>query len=204
VSPRAAPLWLAALCVVGGCGYRTGLVLPGGQGTSVAVSIFDNDSKLRDLEAPLNAAIALSAERLLDARLTAPERADYVVRGRILSYEKRGGIRSEDNMLLETGVIIVVEAQLVRGRARVPDAEVSATETEAEAETKAEPGAEPGPLARTRATATAGFRLDEPDGERVARDRCLRNLADRIVLDLFAPLAYEPPVTPGPPAQNPP
>jgi hypothetical protein len=189
VSRRDALAWLAGLGLLAGCGYRTGLVLPEGQGSSVAIGIFDNDSKLRDLEAPLNAAIAQSAERLLDAKLTAPERADYVMRGRILSYEKRGGIRSAENELLETGVIIVVEAELVRGLAPIPDAEVNASE---------EP---PGPVARTRASATAGFRLDEPDGERLARERCLRNLADRIVLDLFAPLAYEPP---RPEAPNPP
>jgi hypothetical protein len=190
VSLRAPRTWLAVLCLVAGCGYRTGLVLPQGQGSSVAVSLFDNDSKLRDLEAPLNAAIGLSVERLLDARLTAPERADWILRGRILSYEKRGGIRSQDNELLETGVIISVEAELVRGLAPVPDAEPSAS---------AEP---PSPVvARTRASAAAGFRLDEPDGERLARERCLRNLSDRIVLDLFAPLAYERTPSPG---RNPP
>ena len=171
------------------CGYHTGIVLPEGQG-SVAITLFHNDSKLRDLEAPLNAALAQSVERLLDTRLTAPERADLVVRGRILSYEKRGGIRSKENQLLETGVIISVEAELVRGLAPAPAAPPPANPL---ANPPANIGTKEAPpsnvIARTRTSAQAGFRLDEPDGERIARERVLRNLADRIVMDLFSPVA---------------
>ena len=42
-----------------------------------------------------------------------------------------------------------------------------------------------------RAVQEFGYRLSEPNGEALARERTLTNLADRIVLDLFGALAYE-------------
>jgi hypothetical protein len=38
-----------------------------------------------------------------------------------------------------------------------------------------------------------GFLVEDPRGELDARALVLRNIADRLVLDLFGDLAYEPP-----------
>jgi hypothetical protein len=46
-------------------------------------------------------------------------------------------------------------------------------------------------LRRVSVSDESGFRLEEPNGELDARDRVLRRIADRIVLELFAPLDYE-------------
>ena len=193
---RIAPL--LALALVAGCGYRTGLTVPEGDG-DVAVALFDNDGKLRDLERDLHAEIGMALERLVDARLTSPERADWIVRGRIVEYTRRGGIRSLDNRLLETGVNVAVEARLVRA-ARPGPAVPAPVAAEEGAGGEAVPGADEAEperdgakvVARTRVSSQSGFRLDEPNGELRARERVLRSLADRIVLDLFAPVAYEP------------
>jgi len=167
--------WMAlGLSGLAACGYSTGLTLPRGK-QSVAVAIFGNDSKLRDLEKDLNYELGAAAERLIDARLAAPERADVVISGRILEYDRRGGIRSINNVLLETGILITVEAEL----------EWRDDEAPGEAPKRPRP--------KARFSSTSGFRLDEPGGELQARQRVLRTLAEQMVLDLFAPLAYEAP-----------
>jgi hypothetical protein len=180
------PLLLAAL-FLGACGYHTGLVAPEGTKT-VGVEFFGNDGPLRDLEVELQAELAKAVERMVHLRVVDPLRADVVVRGRILDYRKRGGIRSKDNQLLETGVRIAVDAELVDPTRRTGD------------DGKPLP---PRVLRSARTSSESGFRLEEPDGERAARARVLRNLADRLALDLFGAVAYEPPAdtpqaSPGP------
>jgi hypothetical protein len=166
--------WMAlGLAGLAACGYSTGLTLPQGR-HSVAVAIFGNDSKLRDLEQDLNYELGAAAERLIDARLARPDQADVVIRGRILQYDRRGGIRSNTNILLESGIQITVEAQL---------------EWRADADAEAPEGSRP----KARFISQSGFRLDEAGGEHQARQRVLRSLSEQMVLDLFAPLAYEAP-----------
>jgi hypothetical protein len=175
---------------VAGCGYSTGLGLPPDERT-IGVEFFHNDSPQRDIEKDLQSELAQSVERMVRAPLVSPERSDLVVRGRIVGYSRRGGIRSPDNELLETGVRITVEARLVRPLAVNP-----------EGQPLLGPDGKPmvGPdgkalteqvIAFTRFTSESGYRLEEIDGERAARARVLRNIADRLALDLFSPLAYE-------------
>lgn len=169
MSRRAAAL---AVLLVASCGYHSGMVLPESSG-SVAVEFFGNDSVVRDLEADLHRHLTNSYNRMVPAPLVAPDRADLVLRGRIVSYTRRGGIRSPDNELLETGIRIVVEARLVE---RVPEPDGGVREEE-----------------RGRGTyaTDSGYRTEEVQGEIRARERALRNLSDRIVLDLFGALSYE-------------
>ena len=82
------------------------------------------------------------------------------VRGRIILYNRRGGIRSEDNELLETGVRIDVEAFLL-----VDGQEVR----------------------KARASAAVGYIVGDPDNETEARNRALRRLSEELVLTLLAP-----------------
>jgi hypothetical protein len=194
---KVAALALVLGLVGGACGYSTGFRVPAGVET-VGVEIFGNDSLLRDLELELHEALVRSTSRLVHAPIVDPNEADLVLRGRIVEYRRRGGIRSPDNVLLETGVHIVVDAQLVR---RFPQSAVApgpepdrSGEPPAPADDRISmPPTAPNErvLRPMRAVQEFGFRLSEPYGEAQARERTLTNMADRIVLDLFGALAYE-------------
>jgi hypothetical protein len=188
---------LALGLVAGACGYSTGFRPPEGVET-VGVEIFGNDSKLPDLELEMHEALVQSTSRLVHAPIVEPGKADLVLRGRIVEYRRRGGIRSSDNELLETGVRIVVDVQLVR---RFPQ---SAVAPGPEPDRSGEPpshrddrismpptAANERVVRPMRATQEFGYRLSEPAAEARARERTLTNLADRIVLVLFSTLAYE-------------
>jgi len=170
---RAVRAALAALVGLAACGYHSGLEPPGGFET-VGLEVFANDSRtdlVPDIERDLQDALGRAVERMLDATLVPPDRAELVVSGRILSYRRRRGIQSPDNELLETGVRIAVTAEL-RERGE---------------------GGEPGPLVRrTNYSNTRGFVLEDFGAEEVTRTWILENIAERLVLDLFAPVAYEP------------
>lgn len=158
------------------CGYQTGLTVPEGMQT-VGVEFFGNEGPLRDVEVQLQAELAQAVERMVPVRIVDPKHADLIVRGRVLDYSRRGGIRSEDNKLLETGVRISVEALLVDPKRQF------------DRDGKPLP---PRVLRKAVTTTASGYRIEEPDGERAARARALRNLADRLTLDLFGAVAYEP------------
>jgi len=170
------PLAMLLGLALGACGYHTGLVAPEGAQT-IGVEYFGNDGPLRDVELQLQIELSNAIARMLPARQVDPRDADLVVRGRVIDYSRRSGIRSPDNELLETGVRITVEASLVDPTERYG------------------PTGERLPLRVLRHTVTlaeSGYRLDETDGENAARARAMRNLADRLALDLFGPVAYEP------------
>jgi len=189
--------WLAAgLCALAAaCGYSTGIRMPDGI-ESVGVEVFGNDSKLRDLEVELQSALVDAMERLVHAPLVDPGRADLVLRGRVVDYARRGGIRSAQNVRLETGVRIAVEAQLVRRGlpedALAPEPAAGPAGRPAPASDRdSTPPTAPGErvLDRLRLGQEFGFVLSETQGEARARQRTLRNLADRIVLDLLGGLS---------------
>jgi hypothetical protein len=99
------------------------------------------------------------------------------VRAPAITYPRRSGTRSPQTKLLPTGVRTTVDASLIDPTQRYA------------------PTGEPLPprvLRHTITLAESGYRLDENDGERAARQRAMRNLADRLTLDLFGPVAYEP------------
>ncbi|MCC6408951.1 MAG: hypothetical protein IT453_17455 [Planctomycetes bacterium] len=168
-------LLLAALGL--GCGYNTGFLVSKNVG-SIGVEVFDNISKVRDLEADVHDYLTESLRSRTEAHLVPPSLAELVIRGRVLDYSRRSGIRNRDNQLLETGVQIAVEAELVRRRA--------------------DPEAQEEVLRRIQVEEESGFRLQEANGELDARDRVLRRLADRIVLELLSEFTQES----SPPSQN--
>ncbi len=159
------------------CGYHTGLTVPEGRRT-IGIEFFGNDGPLRDVEVQLQSELAQAVERMVPVRVVDPLHADLVLRGKVLGYNRRGGIRSEDNKLLETGIQITVEASLVDPR-RHFDRDGNPLP--------------PRVLRRALTSTSSGYRIEEPDGERAARARAMRNLADRLTLDLFGAVAYEPP-----------
>jgi hypothetical protein len=153
---------LALLVLLGACGWRSGLPLPP-DADSVGVELFDPDPDVyeRGLEPLLHEQLTRSVSDLVALPLRSPERADLVVRGRILEYRRRSGVRNEDNQLLESGVRVVIEAELVE---RTTGRRLGSS---------------------ARVALWSGHALDSPANEGAARDRALHNLAERVVLDLF-------------------
>jgi hypothetical protein len=154
---------MLACLLVPGCGYSTSLRVAE-RYPSVGLEIFGNDSPERDLERRFDDEMSRALRDLCDAPLVAPSHAEAVIKGKILSYNRRAGIRSPDNVLLETGVRIDVEASLyVHGSLE--------------------------PQRTAKATSAVGYILDDQstNNETVARDRALRHIAEELVLDLLAP-----------------
>lgn len=162
---------LLACAALSACGYKSGFTLP--EGRSIGVKVFDNESKLRDVEMRLHPYLTDSVQRLVDADLVSPSRSDLWIEGVVLEYSRRGGIRSPDNVLLEAGVQVVVLGRLVR-RADAMSAE-DAHEV----------------LRQVTVSDERGYLRADPLGESRAAASVLRNVADRLVLDLMADLAYE-------------
>lgn len=164
-------LCAALACLAASCGWHTARLKPTAA-RSVGVEIFGIDVlkdrvPLRDIEPEVHAALSRAVSDLVDLPLVESDRADVVVRGRVLQYRRRGGIRSSDNDLLETGVRVQLEAVLV------------------ERSTNAE-------LAKATSALWSGHVVGGPDEERKARERALESLCDRLVLELFGEACYEP------------
>ncbi|MCY3002186.1 MAG: LPS assembly lipoprotein LptE [Planctomycetota bacterium] len=173
---KRAPWLLVGLALVlagllGACGYSTGFRPP--EGRTVGVAFFENVSKLRDLDRDLQGPLSEAVQRIVHAPLVSPELADYRIEGKILEFRRRNGIRDGQNRLLETGVQVVVEARLVRGGSVGPDGL-------------------PEVLRRVRVGDERGYLKSDPLGEAGALERVLRNVSDRIVIELFADLAWTP------------
>lgn len=161
---------LALLALCAACGYRTGYTPP--VGATVGVAFFENISKERDLDRDFHVPLTESVQRIVRAPLVQPDRAEYRIDGRILEFRRRNGIRDTNNKLLETGVRITVEARLERLAPGASEREV---------------------VRRIEVQDERGYALSDPGGEAAARARALRNIADRVVIDLFADLAWDAP-----------
>jgi hypothetical protein len=151
----------AVALAVPGCGYTSSLRVSERYPT-VGLEIFGNDSFERDLERPLHDEMSRALRDLSDARLVDPGKADAVLRGKVLLYHRRSGIRSRENVLLETGVRIDVEGSLYKAGKLTP-------------------------VRTHRASSAVGYTLDQPGNELEARDRGLRHIAEELVLTLLTP-----------------
>lgn len=170
------------LALASACGYSTGLTLPDDYRT-VGVEVFGNDTRVPDLEARMQEQLTASVRSRVDAPLVEPERADLIIRGTLLNYDRRSGIRSPENQLLETGVRIAIEAELVRRPAATLDTQSGKKPKDVV-------------LRSVRFNDESGFRLDQDPlnlGELAASNRVLRRLSDRIVMELMIPVVYERP-----------
>jgi hypothetical protein len=169
-----AALILPLLLATAACGWHAGLHVP--QGTRIGVEVFETDREIleRGLEPLLTEEISRALIDRLGAPIECPERADLVVRGRILDYRRRPGIRNKENQLLETGLFVRASAELVErrtGNVVVPVKE---------------------------AQVWSGYSTDRSlESEEAARQRALRHVADSLVLDLFRPGAARVPSAPG-------
>lgn len=160
-----------ALCaaLLPACGYTAGARL-GPERERLGIELFANDGRVPDLERALHVQLTRAARDLIDGDVVRPSEAQVLMRGRIEGYRTRGGVRDSNNRLLESGVEVSVSAALVSPA-----------------------GA---PLTReVRAATWVGFTRDRQEAEEDAVERALRNLAERVVLDL-ALLSRQPPPTP--------
>lgn len=151
-------LWIFAWLLLASCGYSTHLTPPDGY-RSLGVEIFSNDSLEPDLERGLHAAMTRTLAGRVDADLVRPSDASAVIRGRLLEYRRRGGIRNSNNQWLESAVTLRAEAELVDERGE--------------------------PLSRVAVRTEVGFTFGVEGGEAGATARAIDNLAERIVLDLL-------------------
>lgn len=149
--------------LLGSCGYSSGIRLADRM-RSVGVPFFGNQTLERDVERPMQDALTTAIRSLTDVPIREPATAEVVLRGVILEYHRRGGIRSSDNQLLETGLFVQVEGGLydcASGRPLGP---------------------------QRRAQVWIGYVVDDPNAATNAQDRAIRNVAEELVLDLFSPL----------------
>jgi Lipopolysaccharide-assembly len=168
--PAASLLAVLLACLsslLAACGWHTGLVVPAGA-ERVRIEFFENRSLLPNLEQPLEVALTSAVLERVPIASAGAGPADLILSGRILDFRRHAGVRSQENVQLESGDELTVEAELV---------EVAS-----------------GRILRTsRRSLAAGFAIDPlrsaatTADEPLARERLLRNLADGLVLDLFGP-----------------
>lgn len=147
-----------------GCGYSSHLALDHNVQT-IGIEIFGNDTRERDVERDLHGELSRAVRNLVDANIATPSRADAVIRGKLIRFGRFGGIRSPDNELLQTGLSIQTRVTLTDRRTGEDLA---------------------GPL---EIGVDLGFSITGVGMEAEARRRALRNLAERITLDLFTAAA---------------
>ncbi len=167
---------LASAALAAGCGWRAGMPVPTGART-IAIGFAQNDTRLPEVEVDLTNALHRAALDRLDLAISDGS-ADLLLEARIVDLRRRGGVRSEDARLLEAGATFVIEADLVDGSSGA----VLGTTTRR--------------LTSGYVVGTAESPATSPD-EPAARARLLDNLADGVVLDLFAPLSYNRAADPG-------
>ena len=144
------------------CGFSARHTL-GPDRPSLGVKIFANDGREPDLERRLHQELTRAARRTVDARIVSPSRAQITLEGRIVEYATRGGVRNKDNVLLEHGVRLTIEASLRDSRGnRVA-----------------------GPVTLRQ---DVGHTTLEAGGRNSAETRALANLAESLLLDLLVDL----------------
>ena len=167
-SMRAPSTASVALLLCSACGWHAGLGVPEGA-HSIGVEAVQREGKVleRGLEPELTDALSRAVVDWVDLPLVRSARADLVVRGEVLEYRRRGGVRNRDNELVETAVFVRASAELWDRRLGQPIG------------------------AAVQAQEWSGFGLDDPANEEAARARALRHVAVSLILALFEPKATE-------------
>ena len=159
---RILPLLSVACLALAACGYSTRFSLPE-QYSSIGIEVFGNDTREPDVELSFHESLVRVTRTLVDRPLVAPDRARVVMRGRVLDYRRRSGIRNKENVLQETGLTIRVVGELY-------DAALGEKVA--------------GPVT---VSTQIGYTVDtKTPNEAEARSRALDNLAELLVLDLVS------------------
>jgi hypothetical protein len=198
---------LALLCAA--CGYSTGLRVAEHSGHTIGIEYFDNRTPERDIEREFHAELSRAVIDLVHTPLVSPENADVVIRGTMIRFSRRGGVRSIDNQLQESAVQIQVSAGLWRRRRPGEDPPPLETQQSRRDGPRLDYDNRRGltyqrdftdqPVLGTpdnsnwieietawAAPPSVGYIVGEFGTEEEARQRALRNAADRLVLDLFS------------------
>lgn len=151
----------ALLLALPACGWHAGLAAPEGA-ESIGVEAVRRAATVleRGLEPRFTDALSGALVDWVDLTLADPAQADWVLRAEILEYRRRGGVRSQDNELIETAVFVRARAELVERRT----------------------GKKRGPV---QAQEWSGYALEDADHELAASERALRHVATSLILDLF-------------------
>jgi hypothetical protein len=142
------------------CNYNIGLRAPQGY-SEIAVEIFANNTREPDLERALQNALTKEVRDRLPLSLVAPENSELVIEGQLVDFSRVRGIRDPQNQIMESGVLISVEAWVIQ----------RSTGTRLSNKTKAQ--------------ATVGYAIGDSSGERAARDRALRQISEILTVELF-------------------
>ncbi len=94
-----------------GCGYRSGQI-SSGEGRSIAVPVFTNETFRRDLEKDLTRIVEEELTARTDYHLAAPDRADLVLEGRILDILEAVISQRKGGFVRESSVIVRIEIQV--------------------------------------------------------------------------------------------
>ncbi|MEQ1894010.1 MAG: hypothetical protein ABL998_15825 [Planctomycetota bacterium] len=161
-------LLAALLLALPACGWHAGLVAPEGA-ESIGVEAARRAATVleRGLEPRFTDALSDAVVDWVDLELSDPAEADWVLRAEILEYRRRGGVRNQDNELIETAVFVRARAELVERRT----------------------GRRRGPV---QAQEWSGYALEDVENELPASERALRHVAASLILDLFGGEALAP------------
>ena len=125
---------LVAPLLVGGCGYQSGQIASG-NGRSIAVPLFVNETFRRDLERDLTRILQQEISARTDYHLTSAGPADLLLEGRIVDIrealisEREGGDIRESSVIVriefrvtdqKTGKMVVEKTQLQERQPFVP------------------------------------------------------------------------------------
>lgn len=133
------------------------------KGTTIGVELFDRSRRVleRDLEPIVHDGLTRALLDYQGLELRPVDEADLILRGSVVDYRRRGGVRSETFQLLETGVHLKLDAELVDRRSGIV-------------------------LSRATPRTWSSYALDGVPREAAARERGFDFLARKLLFELFS------------------
>jgi hypothetical protein len=111
----AARLLAVVLLPLAGCGYSTGSLMPEGVG-SIAVPMAENDTFYRGDEFAYTRYLSRELIRKTTVRVCECERADAILRVRLVSLRRAPLVEGRDDVVLEEGLVGAIEVRLAERR----------------------------------------------------------------------------------------
>ncbi len=94
-----------------GCGYQSGQITSG-EGRSIAVPLFENETFRRDLEKDLTRTVHQELTARTNYHLVSKDRADLLLEGRILDIREAAISEREGGIIRESSVIVTIEIRV--------------------------------------------------------------------------------------------
>lgn len=159
-------LGVLLLASLASCGYTSGVRLPAGAQT-LGVTVFDNFGPQPEVERDLFACLSSQANRMVDAELVAPQKADLVIRGEIVEYRRLHGILNKEGQLQQSGVRLILRAWIEDQRLGVRIGDTMQVDQ------------------------AVRYVIHAGEEEFGARQTALQHLCQELILDLFTQSDYE-------------